>query len=506
MMTKCVAIFGVHPIRDCLMRQYAEAGASLVLTDSFKIPSELPDELVVLTGESAVRDADAEAFLGAMAEEFRGRAEKRPLVHLLLQNPATLRRLQVSDFEAVINEVFEVFPFTMEEAWAENVIARLPGIDNRLCPALDRTPVAADSRQFVHLVISGFDSYAESIAVKAAQLAHFPNYDGKVKHPLRTRITIVAPGQSPARDAFISRYHSLFDNSFYRTIDLEKRKSFLHHPQFEGSREDFVDIEWEFVDGTLNHPVMVGKLNSWAKDSGRQLTVVISGSDEAACLDMAIALPDSLLESEVPVWVRMQRDTVSKTLGQTPRYRNIRAFGMDDCGYDVRLPVMQMAKLLNYFYSCSYGSKGTPTSFPADEVEAEWRKAGALKMRLSSVCNVLSMATKMHSLGHDSEDMSTFYALTEEEIQSLSRTEHNRWCVERLLSGTRACTDTERSEIAADISLKKEYKKNRDAHYDLCAYDELQKDENGIDVRTYDNDLVACIPLIVESFLKAAER
>ena len=503
-MDKNVTIFGRHPVGESLVSQFKADGAVVSRQEEFLVPDILPDEMSILSS-SPSGDSDAEAFLSDLAVAFKESAQKRPVVHLLLRQPTSLRKYQVSDFEPIVNEVFEVFPFTMEEVWAENVIVRLPGIDSHNPPALDREPITADSHQFVHLVIAGFDTYAESIAVKAAQVAHFPNYDGKAKHPLRTRITIIAPGITASKDSFIARYHTLFDNSYYRTVDLDNRKSFLHHPIYEGNREDFVDVEWEFVDGSLSNPVIVKKLSLWAKDSGRQMTLVISGSDDNANVDNVLSLPDALLESDTPVWVRTHKDIISKTLGQSLRYSHVIAFGMDNCGYSIHLPIMQMAKLLHYFYSCSYGAKGIPTSFPQEEVDVEWRKAGPLKMRLSNVCNVLTMSTKMHSLGHNADDVHTFYALTEEEIQSLSRTEHNRWSVERLLSGTRPCTDEERSAIKKDIKLKKQFKA-KDIHYDLCAYDELGVDEKGIDVRTYDYALTACIPLIVESFLKEGTR
>lgn len=485
------------------MAQY-EAEDSVSFCDRFIPPVSLPDEIAILTSPEQ-DDAQAESFLSTMADIFGGRTQKRPIVHLLLQHQSTLRRLQVSDFDPHVNEVFEVFPFTMEEAWAENVVVRLPGIGRYSTQALDREPITADSRQIAHFVIAGFDSYAESLAIKAAQVAHFPNYDGKAEHPLRTRITIIAPGITTSKDAFISRYHNLFDNSYYRTVKLDGQKSDLHHPIYEGSREDFVDIEWEFVDGTLNNPIVVGKLEMWATDPGQQLTLAVSGPDDNANVDSAMALPDAILDRGIPVWVRVHVDYVTKTLGQSPKYRGIIPFGMDRCGHDISLPVMQMAKLLHYFYTCSYGTKGTPISYPQEEVDAEWRKVGSFKMRFSNVCNVLTMATKMHSLGHDDRDLSTFYALSEEEIGALARTEHNRWCVERLISGTRACTDEERAAIRNDIKLKREYKA-RDIHYDLCAYDELGVDDRGVDVRTYDYTLTACIPLIVESYLKEAGR
>lgn len=504
-----VFIFGNHPLRASLAEQFRSRGAEAVLSNAFSVEAlngALPEEMAVLTPQGR-DDAESLSFLSELASVFRGTAAtSRPVVHLLLQSQVTLRALQVSDFDPAVNEVFEVFPFTMEEAWADTMIVRLPGIESRKLPPLDREPVAADSRRFVHLVIAGFDSYAESLAVRAAQVAHFPNYDGKAQNPLRTRITFIMPGIARARDRFITRFHHLFDNSYYRCIDPEKRTSSLHHPVYEGRREDFVDIEWEFVDAELSHPVVKDKLVYWAGDDGRQLTIAVSGQDDEENMDAAIALPDAVLEKGIPVMVRMHRDILSGTVGQSPRFRGIIPFGMDSDGYDTGLPVMKMARLVHYFYTRSYGPEGIPTVFPPEEVDAEWRRAGNLRLRLSNVCNVISMGPKMRSLGHSSEDAHAFYALTEEETVSLSRVEHNRWCVERLLSGMRPCTDEEREAIGRDITLKKAYKSDPGAHYDLCAFDELGRDEKGTDVRTYDYALTACIPLIVESYLEEPAR
>ena len=506
-MARSAIIFGSHPIRRSVQDRYEGAGASVIIRDGFtvdQLPESVPDEVVILTSESHP-DTEACAFLPLLAGEWMGKVGKRPLVHLLLQKDTTLRMLSVSDFPAEVNKVLDIYPFTMEGAWAERIMVRLPGLSGHPKAGLDRLPVGRESRQFVHLVIVGFDSYAQRIALTAALVVHYPNYDGKASRPLRTRISFIAPGIVSAKDPFIARHQTLFDHSYYRTVDVAGRKSHLHHPVYEGKREDFVDIEWEFVDAEAGNPVVLEKLSLWAKDSLRQMTLVCSGPDDAANIDRAIALPAAVYDGDIPVWVRMHQDMISGTLCQSPKYRNLIPFGMDAEGYDIKAPLLKMARLLHYFYQCSYGGEGVPTVFPQQDVEEAWLLSGPMKMRLSNIYNVMTMAGKMHSLGHNPEDLSTYYALTREEIEVLSRTEHNRWSVERLLSGTRPCTDEERKAIREDIHRKREYKA-RDIHFDLCAYSELGVDETGKDVRTYDYDLTACIPLIVESYLKEAQR
>lgn len=506
-MSQKAIIFGSHPIRQTLQAQYGAAGTSVIVCDGFTIeqqPNLVPDEVVLLTSES-YPDTEACAFLTVLADTWRGKAGRRPLVHFLLQKDTTLRMLTVADFPAAVNEVLDIYPFTMESAWSERIMVRLPGLDGHPGAGLDRLPISAESHRFVHLVIVGFDSYAQSVALTAARVAHYPNYDGKASRPLRTRISIIAPGILEKKDQFVARYQALFDHSYYRTVDVSGRKSQLHHRAYEGKREDFVDIEWEFVDGEASNPVIMDKLSLWAKDASRQLTIVLSGPEDAANIDGAVSIPGIVSERDIPVWVRMHQDMISNSLLQSPKFRNLIPFGMDSEGYDTRVPLLKMARLLHYFYHSSYGDAVIPSVFPPLDVEQSWQSAGPMKMRLSNIYNVMTMSGKMHSLGHDPDDLSTYYALTREEIEALSRTEHNRWSVERLLSGTRPCTDEERKAIREDIRLKKEYK-NRDIHYDLCAYSELGVDETGKDVRTYDYDLTACIPLIVESYLKEALR
>ena len=499
-MPKRVLIFGDHPLAPQLVRQFEQAEAQVTVCHSLQVPTEttVPDELAVLSED----DTATHYFLVNLATLWEGRRPDRPLVHLLLKQASSLHMYQQVDFPEVVNRVFEVYPFTMEEAWSNQVVVRLPGIMDHPHPALDRKPIMADSDQFVHLAIAGFDAYALAVAVKAANVAHYPNYDGKQPQPLRTRISLIGPRTGADRNAFMARFQTLFEQSFYRTVDLEAQTSQLHHPQYEGKREDFVDVEWEFIDGELSHPVMAQKLKLWALDPRRQFTLVLSDGQDSVNIERALSLPKEIYGQNIPVWVRQKKDMLTGVAGRTPKYKNLISFGMEDSGYDVRLPAVRLSRLLHYCYSCISARKEIPTVFLPEEVEAKWREVTCLKMRMANVSSIETMATKMHSLGHDPEDARTFYALDREEIDSLSRCEHNRWCVERLMAGMRPCTDEERERVGKDITFKGVFKKESEAHYDLCAYDDLGADEKGIDVREYDRLLVASIPLMTATCLE----
>ena len=293
---------------------------------------------------------------------------------------------------------------------------------------------------------------------------------------------------------FVFEYKELFDNSYWRIVDLSGQKPEIetHRPQYEGTKKDFVDVEWEFVIGYLSHPMLQEKIRRWANDDARQLTVAFCHDGKENNRNLS-----EKLKRRLPGRVRVE------TYCYDPESEATRMSEM-----------MGMAKYLHYFYKASYELNGVPTELPDNEVEKEWNRLDET-LKKSNLYNVMSIPHKMELLGHDSRDWNTFYALSESEIESLMMVEHNRWCVERLIQGFRPCTDQERREIEEDmrlrlsdsgyvsrnpVSLKKRYKIERNAHYDLCSFSELGVDESGLPVTRYDRDLTAAIPLIVKAY------
>lgn len=343
-----------------------------------------------------------------------------------------------------------------------------------------------------HILLFGNNAFNRQKAIESAMLSHYSDYERDSR--LRTRIGILVDDIKFVHD-FVFEYQELFDNSYWRIVDLtgDKPKVELHRPQYEGLRKDFVDVEWEFVVGHLSHPILQEKLRRWANDPKQQLTISIGYDD----VDKSRSIAEKLkrrLPTSVKIEVREDNSTTeAKRMAE----------------------LMGMAKYLHYFYQACYELKHVPTELPEDEVNKAWDAIEDEKLKMSNIYNVMSIPVKMEILGHDRNDWDTFYALTAEEIKQLTAVEHNRWCVERLIQGMRPCTDQERKEIEEDlrkrlsdeeyakanpVSLKKKYKNERNAHYDLCAFTELGIDETGLPVTRYDRDLTAAIPLIVKTY------
>lgn len=505
-----ICIIGDCPLKESIRKQYHALGAEHIVEYAFGAMdiSEIQDaeEFVILTSPSddstVSADIDALALLKDLASAAPRESTSRPVVHLLLQNPDMLRTIQMMGFPAEIEDRLEVYPFTMEDIWAKNVLVHLPGITDWDYPVLDRGGIGKDSRCFVHIVLSGFNAQAESIAIHTALTAHYPNYRPEDKFPLQTRITIIEEGLHSKRDAFISKYQTLFDNSYYKTVDVQKHSIDFHRPVYAGKRSDFVDVEWEFVCNSINNPEVRRAIYNWVKESNQLLTFFVCGDNDEQNFSDLLSLPKVIIENGIPVIVQQSVSAPAKVLCGSAKYNNIKTFGMKDCGYDVTLPLVKLAKLLAYAYDFSYKNQYFPTELSAYEAEKIWKDVKSFRRRYSCICNVMTIATKMRSLGHDAADHGVFYALTESEIESLSETEHNRWSLERLVQGARPCTDDELSDIRADVKTLKTAYKNKGIHFDLRAYDELEEDGTGRNVKAYDYGLTAIIPLMVKTFFE----
>lgn len=430
---------------------------------------------------------------------------ERKRVHLVLQNQEladVLKRLPVPrELEAST----ELYAYTREDLWSMRLCGIMPDSMTRL----DRTPIAADSRQRVHLVIFGMSNQAESLAVHAALTAHFPNYC--CDKSLRTRITIVADKAS-CWHHFQQRYRHLIENCYRRTVvisDDDARCTALP-PKYDGQRKEFVDLEWEFVCGSNNDAAMAYKLRKWAKDEDQQLTVALCYEDDERNVSEALALPYELRET--PVWTRVREDTALRWIGRSDRYNHIIPFGMHQTELPDMAPFIRMAQCINFAYQrMRVRGKEDRTdgrmlmdvaieSPTEQELQQLWNSSRlTTAKRWSNIYNAFTLRTKMHSLGHTPDTWHTLFSMTDKEVELFAEVEHNRWCVEELVLGFRPTGDEEHNAVLHDPSLRQTYKEQF-VHDDLRHYTDLGMDETGMPVVRYDVALTRTLPLVAHTY------
>lgn len=501
-MTNKTLILGNHPLAESLVQQYEARGdmvEHLQETSVQDVCINNYDELFFLTSVTETQkektDNDSLMLLSLLVMDYDTKLhEDRKLqCHLLVQSQKTLQMLQTSDFCEAIRKKADIYSFSMDEVWSRKIL-------------LDYEPITIQSEKHVHLVIFGMDEVAKAVAIQAAHIAHHPNYIRD--HSLRTRITMIDEQASQKSKLFIKSYQHLFDNSFYRVVDLGKRDSqssstavtLFHKPIFDGQRQDFVDIEWEFVEAEEWNPDVREKLVLWAKDKKQLLTVVAADQDRNRNINNALHLPDELYQELIPIYIYSQQ-RVSLNCS------NIRFFGMLDSGYDVTLPLVRMAKNVNYIYDRCYeenvaawkGRLRFSVEIDKAKREESWAKLKNVK-RMSSIYNAMTIPVKMRSVGLEEDDWAKFYGITQQDIEMMAQVEHNRWSVEELILGFRPCTDEEERYVEADVKNRKEELKLRKIHYDLRAYNDLRPDGTGKPVQVYDLCLSSCLPLIIKAF------
>lgn len=475
MAAKRILILGDHPATENIVRQHNEIGAVVKWNHGQIL--DVPyinqyDELYLLGGNDT--DYKNIAVFSELTEKYKlgDHNGNKILCHILVDSD-TLRLLQTCDLCDAVRKKLDIYPFSMEEIWCRSI-------------RMDYEPITIHSEKHVHLVIFGMGEVAETMAIQAAHIAHYPNYVRN--HSLRTRITMIGENAESQSAEFVKRYQHLFDNSYYRVVNLSEEKAVkvFHKPMYDGRREDFVDVEWEFVDAEGWNPDVREKLRLWAQDDKQLLTIVMADKDADKNVAMSLFLPDELYQRSIP----------------------IHKYNPKVVEYDVTMPLVQMAKNVNYIYDRCYNDnienwQGRVLSSveinPADR-DGLWDKLSSAK-RWSSIYNAMTIPSKMRSIGLTEDDWDKFYDISQQDIEILAQVEHNRWNVEELILGYRPCTDEEQEKIAADVATQKDAFKVRKIHYDLRAYNDLRPDKTGRSAKVYDLCLSAALPLIAKTFI-----
>jgi hypothetical protein len=181
---------------------------------------------------------------------------------------------------------------------------------------------------------------------------------------------------------------------------------------------------------------------------------------------------------------------------------------MSDRGYDIEMPLVSMAKNVNYLYTVCYkenieewtGRLRNAVEIDMRERDVLWEQLSVNK-RMSCIYHAMTVATKMRSIGLNENDWEHFYDISTQDVNLLSEVEHNRWSIDELILGWRPCTEHELKQIEANITLKNDLKK-RKIHYDLRSYNDLQPDETGKPAQIYDICLCSCLPLIAKTYIE----
>lgn len=255
-------------------------------------------------------------------------------------------------------------PFNYYEMWAQKVLVcqdlTAPTDKSHYIPLEGYEGIKSEDNSFVHLVIVGMSRMGIAMAIEAAHLAHYPNFETLRK---RTRITFIDNNMKQERHQFMERFKDMFllarrrdvmnfcENSALYNNDLYPWISPLTDPNstspYRGDYlgDDFIDIEWEFINGSVEHPAIQRYLVDASADDEAKLSIAICLPDNNRAIAAATYLSDRVYHSantkQVLIYQRQNDEMVKQLSQNNPRFREkLKAFGMAQDCYDARLTAL----------------------------------------------------------------------------------------------------------------------------------------------------------------------
>lgn len=455
--------------------------------------------------------------------------------HLLMEYRSTFSVFQFSGIAPEIKPYIDLRPFNFYEMWARKVFVlgesarpsctlsgEGAGQQKIHYRPLDYRPIGYESEDFVHLVIIGMSKMGEALAVEAAHVAHFPNFVRDRRK--RTRITFVDSRAREGMECFRQAYAALFDLSHSTYLDAASGRA-EHSAPLEKYRflgEDFIDIEWQFVEGRVESDAVRRLLVRWAEEEHALLTLAVCLNLTHQSIATALYLPESLRARGIPVLVQQRITSAiidnlsapSGSGGGGGRFAHLRPFGMVGECLTLDGTLDERAMRVNFVYNHAPDVASALAAATAGQAEQEWEalRSGQVVKQWSNLYHASSIPAKLRSLGLCEEDLKALAVLPEEQAQLLAEVEHNRWNVEELLLGYRPFNEAEEAEYeklkgksgkAPALSGKsgsgnpqKDYKKRKKeaefAHSDIREYCQVAPES-----RLYDVAVSRYLPYIV---------
>lgn len=441
-------------------------------------------------------------------------------------------------------------PFNLFEMCAQNVL---------VCPEFPISPIDvtrfsedkkgcknyidADSERRVHLVIFGMSKMGMTLASEAAIICHYPNFakqemledDGLPmnvkKGLLRTLITFIDMDAEQQMHFYQNRMPSLFEISKWGYMNAKHLMPYfsysdnLNHPPFdykfshladEGKEDkNFLDVEWEFIQGAIGDDGVDTYLEQIAKRDNEILTVAVCLPNDAESLSLATTLPVEVYDKaeQILVYQRQTGSIVKQMSGnyQEPqttkrenKYSKLRPFGMYmTCFRQSLLDNIMATKLLRKNYEELLSIINTGKDF--SNVKLYELATQPILERWSAVYSSHNWSVKFRSMGYfnqkkDEQDISfpekeilcqefdpkfendnKQQCVTNPRAILWGRVEHNRWCIERLVkAGERPITFSENEKIKSFSDFKESYKLSGSrSHLDICSMKRLVECDHG---------------------------
>lgn len=354
--------------------------------------------------------------------------------YVMFEFQSTFSIFQFSELSSKIAKKLKFYPFNGYEMWSQRVLICKSLLNYDSCyylPLEGKEGITSDSNEFVHLVIVGMSRMGVALALETAHLAHYPNFvslhsnarsiDSSAKKK-RTRITFIDSQMDQEIDFFKGRFDALFSLSRTRYVDstqVQESKEtpciysddeadwkispsvLTHNPNHSEGMEhlggDFLDIEWEFIKGSVAEPVIQRYLQDAAENVLSKVTVAICIPESNQAIASAIYLPSKIFENKNVIQVLVLQRTNNSLLKNidsesscAPYYGKLKGFGMLSETFDSSL--IEQSLNIAYDINNKYGDID-------DDIYGLYQKKAWEICRIMDGHSVISYEPSVHSNG-----------------------------------------------------------------------------------------------------------
>ncbi|MBR2975801.1 MAG: hypothetical protein IKC57_03040 [Alistipes sp.] len=432
------------------------------------------------------RVAELQMENAELLSRWRASRELRLRCRVMFEYQTTFSVFQFYDVDESVDAYIDFEPFNYYEMWAQRVMINTEIEQQRVLanfrnngylPLEGASGIREGSKDYVHLFVVGMSRMGVAMAVEAAHLAHYPNYTEQNK--IRTKITFIDDNAAQGREFFMGRFKELFDLSHWRYGAIDDRGelnwSKSYSPtEFDYLGGDFIDIEWEFIDGGVESAAIQRYMLEAANPNAR-VTVAICHAESTRAHASALYMQKQIYASDAVEQVLVYNryggsiiDAISASGDIYPYRGKLRCFGYAGNCFDV--DVLERGERLGVKIGRLYDGD-SPLSMPIYDNAGKSKAACAW----SNTYNANTIWTKLRCVEYNPKSFKEDDAL----LATLARVEHNRWCVEQLLMNFRYLTREEQEFAIANNNSNKRELKHRMAHLNICSNERLAEIDAG---------------------------
>lgn len=404
--------------------------------------------------------------------------------YVMFEKQASYASFQLTDTAQDLKKSLLFIPYNYYEMVAERIMAN----PQKPYKAIDihydeignpKEYMDESSEKRVHIIIIGMSRMGLAMGQEAALICHYPNYareewneelameagDTNVeskKGDLRTLITYIDSEAYRQMISLQNRCVSYFEISPWSYYDATVVDSKWKH--YRGLNEDscqykhlaeerlgdknFLDVEWEFIQGTVGEPSVNRYLEKCAERDNEILTLYVTMPNDDESLTVAAYLPQKIYDKAEQILVHQrQSDEMIKQLSainlgnetqrSNSRYKKIVPFGVSDCIFEQRMVDVPFAKKINS-KNIRRISEAIKEGKSWKTIDLVWHEL-SLRDRWSAIYSSHGWRTRFRTLGTNPGEIPALnvleenFANDEDLIELYGRVEHNRWCCERLL-------------------------------------------------------------------------